>query len=440
MTEVAIAAVIAAVIAVADLAVAVFRADLPAVASRADLPAADFQVVAFPVGLPRRFPGGPPGGGFGGGSPWGGGGGDRPSFDPSEMLKRLDRNGNNAIDPDEMEGPARFMIDRMARDNPNIRTDRPIPLDTLRQSFDRMRAERSGGSSSGSPGSDSRDGRDNGGGRPSEPAKPKPLVPGFGEEKITLDPVLGFGSAGELFDIDVTDDDLREARDRLSQSDRNKNGQIDKDEMDGRWSGNPMDFDRNHDGKLNVNELAVRYARRRLDRDTENKSREARRDKKEQPKVAADPNAPPPPRSLKLPPVQAPTGMPEWFTDSNGDGQLEMSEYKSSDPWTDEKLTAFSFYDLNGDGIILPYEARSNGRQPSASSALASRPKIADDVLAVKRKYAKIMIKKMDKDGDGKLNPNEASGGLTDVRAADTDRDGMVTEEEYAVFLALKSQ
>ncbi len=90
------------------------------------------------------------GGGFGGdrGGFGGFGGG---SFSPIDMLRRFDRNGNNMLDPDEMEGPARFFVDRMAQNNPRIDMNRPIPLDRLAGEMDRMRQERMGGSMPGMP-------------------------------------------------------------------------------------------------------------------------------------------------------------------------------------------------------------------------------------------------------------------------------------------------
>ncbi len=80
--------------------------------------------------------GGPGGGGPGGGGGWGGRGG----FDPSSFVDRLDQNQNGMLDPDEMQGPAQFMISRMQRDDPSIRTDRPIPLSKIKESFERARS------------------------------------------------------------------------------------------------------------------------------------------------------------------------------------------------------------------------------------------------------------------------------------------------------------
>ncbi len=62
--------------------------------------------------------GGPPGMGFGGEGFGRGGRGGGGGFDPTAFLGRMDTNGNGSLDPDEMQGPARFFLDRMAQNNP----------------------------------------------------------------------------------------------------------------------------------------------------------------------------------------------------------------------------------------------------------------------------------------------------------------------------------
>ncbi len=64
-------------------------------------------------------------------------------LDPSSFVDRLDANQNGMLDPDEMQGPAQFHVSRMQRDDPSIRTDRPIPISKIKESFDRMRSGRS---------------------------------------------------------------------------------------------------------------------------------------------------------------------------------------------------------------------------------------------------------------------------------------------------------
>jgi hypothetical protein len=52
-----------------------------------------------------------------------------------------------------------------------------------------------------------------------------------------------------------------------------------------------------------------------------------------------------------------PTGLPSWFKsrDTNGDGQVSMSEYSRS--WSSSSVAEFRRYDLNDDGIITAKEA-----------------------------------------------------------------------------------
>ncbi len=59
----------------------------------------------------------------------------------------------------------------------------------------------------------------------------------------------------------------------------------------------------------------------------------------------------------KTPTERLPTGLPDFFTraDINGDGQVSMAEFSSR--YTDEKAKEFAKYDLNRDGLITPREA-----------------------------------------------------------------------------------
>jgi Ca2+-binding EF-hand superfamily protein len=52
-----------------------------------------------------------------------------------------------------------------------------------------------------------------------------------------------------------------------------------------------------------------------------------------------------------------PSGLPSWFKskDTNGDGQIEMSEYSRS--WSNSTAAEFQRYDLDGDGVITAKEA-----------------------------------------------------------------------------------
>ena len=81
--------------------------------------------------------------------------GSRGGFDPSSFLSRLDANGNGVLDPSEQQGPAQFLIGRMAQSDPSIKAGQPIPLKKITDGFQKMREQReSGGSSTPQPGWD----------------------------------------------------------------------------------------------------------------------------------------------------------------------------------------------------------------------------------------------------------------------------------------------
>lgn len=419
--------------------------------------------------------GGPPGGSFGGG--FGGG-----SFSPIDMLRRFDRNGNNTLDPDEMEGPARFFVDRMAQNNPRIDVNRPIPLDRLAEEMDRMRQERMGGSMPGMPGMP--------GTTTTEPQEPEPLVPGF--DKVEEKPaVAGFGVPDENASVKVEDRDLREAEDRLRRYDTNKDGVLSKEEMaNSRWSDDPMQYDRNRDGKLTKNELAVRYAKRRLaeqaeqsgaqpgsssdprsrfagmssswgsrggessswgsrgadngggwgSRDGGTREGGATDEKKEQPASYRAGSTRDKSNQTK--------GLPDWFarSDANNDGQVMMAEYSPN--WNADKVAEFAKFDLNSDGIVTSREClsalKNSGKTTTtiASTTTSSTSssgsgeivsKIGDSKEAARKAWAERQVAKYDKNKDGQLTVDEwSSMAMKPKEGTDANKDGVITTEEYA--------
>ena len=441
------------------------------------------------------FRGGPPMGGPGGGPPMMGGpgggppmmggpgggppmmmGGSRGGFDPSSFLDRLDRNGNGMLDLDEMEGPAQFLVSRLQREDPSIRTDRPIPISKFKEAFDKMRAAREGGGDGGGFG-----GGDPRGGENSEQLNAAmtaaPLVPDFTGSAPSLPPVLGFGPAAELMSVEVTPADLKEAKDRLERYDRNRDGSLAGDELSSRWGGNPMDFDRNGDRALSLNELAVRAGRMRVAQAevaaSQNRKRDdrQRREGDQKPPEIADLYKGR--KSFAVSRRATPEGLPGWFSerDANGDLQVSMSEY--SKDWNDSLLNEFQKFDLNGDGMITAKECLAgvrNGASASGSSGgsrpsgLAMRgpggppgsppapgtpsgpappaaplapPSGAPDEKMVKA--AEKVMKRTDKNGDSILTPDEWKDMLIDPSAADFDKDGRITLTEYAQWLQARS-
>lgn len=403
----------------------------------------------FRGGPPGGFRGGPPGGG-GRGSSRGGGdrGSSRGGFDPSSFLSRLDRNGNGTIDPEEQQGPAQFLIQRIQSVDSSIKPGQPISIKRVTEAFQKMR---SGGND------ESRD-RGRGGSDDDDGLTPDLLVPGFGAE-MPPPMVSGFGPAAEMMDVVVTDEDREDARNTIRRSDRNRNGVLDKNEISSRFSGNPLDFDRNKDGRLTESELAVRYARRRETReDSQDNDRDRRRDQDRDADVEA-PDVYGGRKSYRmLAGPELPEGLPGYFTDkdSNRDGQVEMSEFAST--WDDDTVGEFFKSDLNRDGVITADEAiravedgarvsapaSSSGdtgtAAASSSGAAASSGGSVGKADSKYMEYAERIIGRYDGNEDKKLTASEWDKMLMSPADADADRDGMITVDEYAWWMQSRAK
>ncbi len=179
-------------------------------------------------------------------------------FDPTFILRRMDRNGNGMLEPEEMEGRGGEFIKRFLGEG-ITRARRPIPINGIADAIRRrMESGRSG---------DSRSSRWRSSGSTEGLSENEPLVPGF-DLVEEVEPVLGFGVSDEKFDVKVSEDDLREAERTIGRYDANRDGVLDKQEIArGRWRDPPLATDRNRDGKLTKSELAIRYAIRRKARE-----------------------------------------------------------------------------------------------------------------------------------------------------------------------------
>jgi Ca2+-binding EF-hand superfamily protein len=371
----------------------------------------------------------------------------------------MDTNGNGSIDPEEAQGPARFMLDRMARNNPKIDLSKPIPISVITEAFQQMR---NGGSPGGGPGGDMND--------ESVDAGPSTLVPTFGI-KIDKAPPPGFGASGAKSAIKVEDRDLREAEDRVRRYDKNSDGMLDETELkEARWSEPPLQWDRNKDGKLSKQEVAARYARRREQRDTQDPNRqrgneEARKGDKtantEDSKTKAHPFEKQ--ASFRIGDSASgaakPAGVPEWFTreDIDNDNQVSMKEFARK--WDEATLEGFNKFDTNGDGYITVKEVlagvkkgylkgsssgSSSGSSDGSTSTASTAPAggtpsgntggssgKADDSM---REFARTRIEKADKDKNGFLTPDEFKERSAKFSDVDTDGNGQISLDEYAAF------
>ncbi len=366
----------------------------------------------------------------------------------------MDTNGNGMLDPEEAQGPARFMLDRMARSNPKIDITKPIPMSVLTESFQQMR--------SGGPGSDGRFGSSE-----EEPILEKnSLVPGFATVKVDKLPVPGFGASGEKFTVQVDESDLKNADDKMRQYDRNNDQHLDENELkEGRWADSPMQYDKNRDGKLSRQELATRYARRRLasgstpdaSKKMDEMNNKRNRDNREIVDDKKDKSNPYEKRASfrmtdadgKTPP---PAGLPEWFTrnDVNSDNQVSMAELNKK--WTQDSIQDFLRFDTNEDGLITAKECLAGvkkghifgagGSAPATTSiaAVASNATVpstkpnsapaADSKAAEMRAWLADKMKKDDKDGNGFLSPEEVKDAAK-FTELDTNKDGRIDLDEY---------
>lgn len=129
------------------------------------------------------------------------------------------------------------------------------------------------------------------------------------------------------------------AKSLLRMYDRNKSGFLEKEEWS-RLSGNPIEFDKNKDGKLSAEELAERSNRFIKGKSGGDSGDTAKFET----------------YRFLSPTERLPKGLPDWFTsnDKDADGQIMMHEFSSI--WTAAKATEFDTYDLNHDGIITPNE------------------------------------------------------------------------------------
>ena len=417
--------------------------------------------------------GGPPMMMSGGGSPWGGGGfggrggmsGGMGGFDPSQFLTRMDTNGNGMLDPEEAQGPARFMLDRMARDNPKIDITKPIPMSTLTEAFQRMRGGGGGGG-----------GVD---GRPDDELalinEKSSLVAGF-SSKMELVPVPGFGAMAETTSsIRVEEQDLREAEDRIRRYDKNADSALDETELkEGRWGDTPMQYDRNKDGKLTKQELATRQARRRMLKGEQEQSKKDQANAPRKQEVAEEKKDKPNPfektASYRMTDSEGkparPAGLPEWFTrnDINSDNQVSMNEFNRK--WTDEVVEDFARFDTNRDGLITSRECLAAVKKGFIPGAISSAPATSSSTAAPSvgadssqsapsnmvakpssdnsldkkaqdmRAWSEKKMIRLDKDGNKTLSPEEFKEG--DFNQADLNKDGKIDLDEYAAHRVKK--
>jgi Ca2+-binding EF-hand superfamily protein len=126
-----------------------------------------------------------------------------------------------------------------------------------------------------------------------------------------------------------------------------------------------------------------------------------------------------------------------------------MAEFmpENAEDWNEEELAKFFDIDFNEDGVITASEslrsveegpasslrARASGQTASAIAQAATTA--ASAKTPIDQKYvdlAKRIIGRRDKNGDGVLTGSEWKTMLMSPAAADANRDGKITADEYA--------
>ncbi|QDU30232.1 transaldolase/EF-hand domain-containing protein [Anatilimnocola aggregata] len=203
--------------------------------------------------------------------------GGRGGFDPAEIFKRMDQNGNGLIEPNELSERSRGFVGEMAK-RANLDPSQPIPLDKL---ISAAQQGRDGGSSSSSSSDRDRDRNDSDRDRERDRERDRDRERSSSSSaKPSTPQVMGFGAADAKpkaagFDVPLSVDTsiplekryeprVLEYVDRMLRDyDKNGDGYVDNIEWkDGRWSTPPEESDTNKDGKLSKAELCDRIARR----------------------------------------------------------------------------------------------------------------------------------------------------------------------------------
>lgn len=301
------------------------------------------------------------------------------------FLERMDTNHDGRIEPNEADGPMRFMYQGMA-ERAGLDASKPISLDEFREAMARRAEHR---------GSDRDDGDSSESNRSNTPEQ-DPLVPGF-ERVQSLPPVPGFGvrvaggaAGGQNSSSDNASSDASASASEKSRTefkvrayakgvvkkyDRDGNGTLEKDEWS-RMRNDPQPADRNNDGVITEQELAVRFLQDRLGGSSGNLAGSGGFGPRESYRT---------PTALE----RLPDEIPDWFIDkdADGDGQVAMHEYAGF--WSDSTAREFAGFDANNDGVITPQECLGAGSRPSESastpvggSPVPARPDAEPDSVA----------------------------------------------------------
>lgn len=305
-------------------------------------------------------------------------GGDRGSdrgrggFDPTEMLKRFDRNSDGKIDPNELDertrGFASGMMSRMG-----IEFNKPIAIKDIAKKIEERRKERENGG-------DSKEDED------ISTTFGIPTFEEFADEMPPIPPDFFLEADSPLLmsgplESRYTSDIISQVERTLRSYDRNKDSMLDKNEISrGRFTSPPVEqSDINKDGRLSKIELAERYVAR-----------------------------------------------------SGGRGRIETGKKKSSSSSSSSSTSSRSRFGSRDEKRDSKSSSSRKTSTRSSSSSKSSRKSSSSSASKKIESYAKSMLAKYDKNKDGSLDKEEVKSAKFS-KTVDKDADGLVTLKELIV-------
>ena len=141
----------------------------------------------------------------------------------------------------------------------------------------------------------------------------------------------------------------------MKRYDKNNDGILDKDELS-QMGGDPQKYDANHDGKVTMDELVAGLKGFSPSSDDADSGGKAKAPTATASSSGGGAKSYGGRRRYLTSADLLPAGLPDRFfkLDTDGDGQIEMSEFATV--WSDDKAREFAKYDLNGDGVITADE------------------------------------------------------------------------------------
>lgn len=296
------------------------------------------------------------------------------------FLRQLDANHNGQVDANELNAQAKSYLDRMAS-RYGLQASAPLAIEKFRDSVIEgyIRTHSNGPAPAPTTGTSSAGVSSVAG---LGMAQNTSNVAGFGTSATSSGRTTSASGASPSAASSAVDERYRTyAANMLKRYDKNGNGVLDRDE----WSQMRGDWwksaDTSGDGTITLDEIVGRLSgyRARYQSTTSTTttttspstssyattasttSSGAVTTSSSAPAVTSTTASPTTvaarkPYRFLTPTERLPSGLPEWFTrrDANGDGQVTLAEF--SDNLSDEVAAEFSKYDLNNDGVITPQE------------------------------------------------------------------------------------